>query len=82
MRVTSKGQVTIPISIREKLGIRAETDLEFSVDGDRGVFKKVAAKNGRLSRGERAVALLAGSATDTSLAMTTDKILLLTRGDD
>ncbi|MGH7782302.1 MAG: AbrB/MazE/SpoVT family DNA-binding domain-containing protein, partial [Candidatus Binatia bacterium] len=59
MRVTSKGQVTIPIEIREQLGIMPETELEFSVQGNRGVFRKVEPKNGRLSRGERAVALLA-----------------------
>lgn len=82
MRVTSKGQVTIPIAIREKLGIMEETELEFSVEGNRGIFEKVPPKNGRRSRGERAVALLAGSATDTSLGLTTDEILRLTRGDD
>jgi antitoxin PrlF len=80
MRVTSKGQVTIPIAIREQLGIMEETELEFSVEGNRGVFEKVAPKNGRISRGERAVALLAGSATDTT--WTTDEILAMTRGDD
>jgi AbrB family looped-hinge helix DNA binding protein len=80
MRVTSKGQVTIPIEIRQRLGILPETELEFSVSGDKGVFKKAAPKNGRPSRGERAVALLAGAATDRSY--TTDEILAMTRGDD
>lgn len=82
MRVTSKGQVTIPIEVREQLGILPETELEFSVIGNEGRFRKVSPKNGRLSRGERAVALLAGSATDRSLGLTTDEILHLMRGDD
>ena len=29
MRVTSKGQVTIPRNVREVLGIAPETDIEF-----------------------------------------------------
>ncbi len=32
MRVTSKGQVTIPIEAREKLGILPHTEVEFEVD--------------------------------------------------
>jgi len=80
MRVTSKGQVTIPIEIRQQLGILPETELEFSVNGDKGIFQKAEQKNGRLSRGERAVALLAGSATDKRY--TTDEILAMTRGED
>jgi AbrB family looped-hinge helix DNA binding protein len=33
--VTSKGQVTIPKSVRQKLGIRAGTKVQFRVIGDR-----------------------------------------------
>ena len=80
MRVTTKGQVTIPIEVRVQLGILPETELEFSVSGDKGIFHKVSPKNGRLSRGERLVALLADSATDRRF--TTDEILSMTRGDD
>jgi len=80
MRVTSKGQVTIPIEIREALGILPETELKFSVRGEEGVFNIVPPRNGRLSRGERLVALLANSATDRQF--TTDEILSMTRGDD
>lgn len=32
--VTSKGQVTIPISMRQKLGIRQGSKLEFSIADD------------------------------------------------
>ena len=34
MRLTSKGQVTIPQAIREELGLLAGTEVEFDVDGD------------------------------------------------
>lgn len=35
MRITSKGQVTIPQEIRERLGLLPETEVEFAVE--RGV---------------------------------------------
>ena len=35
MRVTTKGQVTIPVKIREKLGITPETEVDFLLEGDR-----------------------------------------------
>ena len=35
MRVTSKGQVTIPRDIREKLGIAPNSEVDFVEDGDR-----------------------------------------------
>jgi len=34
MRLTSKGQVTIPQSIREKLGLMPMTEVEFDIVGD------------------------------------------------
>ena len=35
MRVTTKGQVTIPIKVREVLGIMPETDIDFREDNGR-----------------------------------------------
>lgn len=32
MRVTSKGQVTIPLDVRRALGIRPGSDVEFQID--------------------------------------------------
>ncbi len=32
--VTSKGQITIPKKVRDALGIRTGTELEFQVEGD------------------------------------------------
>ena len=34
MRLTSKGQVTIPEEIRERLGLLPHTEVEFEIDGD------------------------------------------------
>jgi AbrB family looped-hinge helix DNA binding protein len=75
MRITSKGQVTIPVEIRERLGFLPETDVEFRVDGNAVRLVKLTARKGR-SRGESVVARLRGAA---DVRMTTDQILALTR---
>jgi AbrB family looped-hinge helix DNA binding protein len=75
MRVTSKGQVTIPIEIREKLGILPHTEVEFEVHGNTARLVKVPAKRAR-GRGADVVARLRGSA---DVRMSTDEILALTR---
>lgn len=42
-RVTSKGQVTIPKSVREALGVREGDDVIFRVEGDRAVLARTPA---------------------------------------
>lgn len=34
MRITSKGQVTIPVGIREQAGLLPHTQVDFELDGD------------------------------------------------
>ncbi len=80
MRVTTKGQVTIPQDVRRSLGIFPGTEVEFVLNGNSANLIKAKPVNGRVSRGERAVALLTGSATDKQF--TTDEILAMTRGED
>lgn len=75
MRVTSKGQVTIPIEIREKLGIFPETEVEFVLQGNAAKLVKVSDKRAK-GRGAGIVAALKGRA-DTG--MSTDEIMALTR---
>jgi AbrB family looped-hinge helix DNA binding protein len=72
MRVTSKGQVTIPKEIREKLGIRPNMDVEFVEEG-----RKVYIRKGPKSE-ENPFNAFRGIAT---VKMTTDEILALTRGE-
>lgn len=74
MRVTSKGQVTIPVEIRERLGILPNTEVEFDVVGDTVVMRKA---NGSRRRGRSVVSRMKGRAT---VALSTDEILELTRG--
>jgi AbrB family looped-hinge helix DNA binding protein len=77
MRITSKGQVTIPVEIREKMGLLPNTEVEFELDG-KGVRIRRAKKTHRMSRGAAAVARLRGQGT---VKMSTDEIMALTRGE-
>ena len=76
MRITSKGQVTIPIEIREKLGLVPNSEVEFEVVGNTVRLRKSRGK-GSASRGRSLVARLRGKG---SIGMTTDEILRHTRG--
>lgn len=76
MRVTSKGQVTIPRNVRQRLGIFPHTEVEFVMEGNT-VYLRTADKTA--SRGKRVVEALRGRAT---VRMTTDEIMALTRGEE
>jgi AbrB family looped-hinge helix DNA binding protein len=75
MRITSKGQVTIPMAIREQLGLMTNTEVEFSVERG-GVRIVKAAKPGAKSAGRQLVEHMRGRATS---GMTTDEIMRLLR---
>jgi AbrB family looped-hinge helix DNA binding protein len=74
MKVTSKGQVTIPLSIREQTGIVPGCEVAFSVERGRIYVHKTADSN----RGKALIGKMAGRG---SVQMSTDEILSLTRGD-
>jgi AbrB family looped-hinge helix DNA binding protein len=78
MRITSKGQVTIPVEIREKLGLLPNSEVEFEVVGQAVRIRKVRRARGEGRRGTSLVARLRGRG---SVRMGTDEILALTRGD-
>ncbi len=75
MKITSKGQVTIPVEIREKLGLTPNTEVEFEVIGDSVYLKKATVKP---TPGKNLVEMMRGKAT---VKMTTDEIMTLTRQD-
>jgi AbrB family looped-hinge helix DNA binding protein len=45
--LTTKGQVTIPLPIREKLGLMPLTEVEFDIVGDSVRIRKKAGPHGR-----------------------------------
>jgi len=77
MRITSKGQVTIPIEIRERFGFLPHTEVEFVVEGDQVVVRK--AESTGESFADRLIRHMSGAGTGN---MTTDEIMALTRGED
>ena len=79
MRITSKGQVTIPQPIREKLGLLPHTEVEFAIVGD-GVRMRKARKTRGMDRGEMIVAHLRGRGNKRFRS--TDELMQLLRGED
>ena len=78
MRITSKGQVTIPIHIREQAGLLPDTEVEFAYDGEGEVRLFRSRKAAKKTRGKRLVEHLKEHGGDVPL--TTDEIMALTRG--
>lgn len=76
MRITSKGQVTIPQHIRDKFGLLPHTEVEFVEEAGTVVLRKADGGNrqardfARTYRGSLRV------------GMTTDELMRLTRGAD
>ena len=75
MRITSKGQVTIPADVREQVGLLPNTAVEISVR--RGVVVLRKAKKSPPRCGRHLIALLRGKGTRR---MSTDEITAPTRG--
>jgi AbrB family looped-hinge helix DNA binding protein len=76
MRITSKGQVTIPAEIREQAGLLPHTEVDFEFDGKS--VRILRARNRKTDgRGSRLLAQLRGRG---DVAMSTDAIMALTRG--
>jgi AbrB family looped-hinge helix DNA binding protein len=76
MRLTSKGQVTIPQDIREQTGLLPHVEVEFEVTADGVLIRK---KRGQAGRGQR---LLEAMRRAPRPGMTTDELMALTRGED
>jgi AbrB family looped-hinge helix DNA binding protein len=74
MRVTTKGQVTIPQDIREKLGITPFAEVDFVEEKGRVYLVKRKGEDPAARKFRK----LRGIAT---VKMTTEEIMALTRGD-
>lgn len=75
MRITSKGQVTIPQEIRRKLGLLPHSEVQFDIVGNSVRIRK---KGKPMSRGEMIVEHLRGTGNKR---YTTDEIMAMTRGE-
>lgn len=77
VKLTSKGQVTIPLALREKFGLLPATEVTFE-EAEGGVLIKPAAAS-RRRHTERWLKRARGSAT---VKLTTEEIMSLTRGEE
>jgi AbrB family looped-hinge helix DNA binding protein len=76
MRITSKGQVTIPQDIREEFGFLPHTEVDFVVENGVVLVRKV---SGGHTLAREWVRKYRGSLKG---GMTTDELMRLTRGED
>ncbi|MFH0784555.1 MAG: AbrB/MazE/SpoVT family DNA-binding domain-containing protein [Pseudomonadota bacterium] len=74
MKITSKGQVTIPVDVREQMGFFPNSEVEFVVQGNVVILQKATASK---DRGKKIIERMRGRAT---VRMSTDDIMALTRG--
>ncbi len=77
MRITSKGQVTIPKEIRDRLGLLPGTEVEFIEENGEARVRKTP---GGRRRGEEFIAHLREAGKNYT--MTTEEVMRLTRGED
>ena len=76
MRITSKGQVTIPQDIRERFGLLPHTEVEFVTEGNVVVLRKAETGN---AKAREWIRTYRGSLKG---GMSTDELMQLTRGED
>lgn len=76
MKVTSKGQVTIPQGIRERCGLKSGTEIDFTVRGREIVITK------RKGNGHQVDEWLKDFIGSGDTGMTTREIMEMTRGED
>jgi len=74
VKITSKGQVTIPLEVREKMGFLPDTEVEFKISGNTVLLKKARSQS---KRSRDLIARMRGKAT---VKMATNEIMALTRG--
>ena len=81
MRVTEKGQVTIPKHIRDEAGIRPGTEVDFRLeDGKVVVLKRNGTKKGE-SAGQALVRDLRAAANGAAVLLySSDEVMEMTRG--
>ena len=72
MLITSKGQITIPKEFRETLGFLPHTDVEFERVNGELIIRKAK----KSVRGNNLIEAMAGK---SSVSMSTDEIMKLTR---
>lgn len=79
MHLSTKGQVTIPQSLRERLGLSPGSEVEVVLHDDGALVRAVDPADGASAGARAFLDRLRGSA---SVRMSTDELMALTRGED
>lgn len=80
MRITSKGQVTIPQTIREQAGMLPGTEVEFEYADGKVILRAVETPR---SKGWEAIHKVRGRATEPMFrGWSTEQIMAFLRGED
>jgi AbrB family looped-hinge helix DNA binding protein len=77
MRIMAKGQMTIPLEVRERAGLMPGTDVEFEIEGGAVRLIKAVKASRRRTRGQKLVDGLRGQG---DFKMSTDELVGLMRG--
>ena len=77
MRITADGQVTIPLELLEQAGLLPDTDIDVVFDG-----KDIRIKRAERHAGTQHNDIVAHLCGRGDIAITTDAIMNLTRGDE
>ena len=75
MRITSKGQVTIPLRLRQRFGLLPHTEVLFEETDGGVVIRPALSKRDLIAQRLRLVRGVAGG------SLTTDDVMKLTRGE-
>jgi AbrB family looped-hinge helix DNA binding protein len=81
MRVTSRGQVTIPKHLRQRTGIKAGSEVDFAEQRGEVVIRKSATRRRRPASEEDFAAWLDRVRGSVDLGMSTDEFMELLRGE-
>ncbi len=76
MKITTKGQVTIPQRLRERYGLLPDSEVIFEPAEDGVLIRPATSREAEI---DRRIAKAAGAA---SVPLSTDQIMRLTRGED
>ncbi|HUF62045.1 MAG TPA: AbrB/MazE/SpoVT family DNA-binding domain-containing protein [Verrucomicrobiales bacterium] len=79
MKVTIKGQITIPQALRERYGLMPGTEVEFAAGSDAVELRPRSSGKRQVTAFDAWLAKAAGSARTR---LSTDEIMAITRGED
>jgi AbrB family looped-hinge helix DNA binding protein len=75
MKITSKGQVTIPQEMRVRYGLHPQTEVEFAMSQSGVIIRPARTKKGRFRE------WLAKARGGATVKITTGEVMRLTRGE-